>query len=87
MKCPVCVKEDKRSKVYGGVGMTTAAYYEPFYDEDGEYHHHDSNAHTAQYRCSNGHKFTVTTRGKCWCGWTGGDDVVKVLECEVAIPI
>lgn len=80
MKCPVCVKEGLRSKVYGGIGLSTLVYYEPFYDEDGEYHDHDGNAFTADYSCSYGHEFTVTSYKKCWCGWSGGEDSVTVTK-------
>lgn len=69
MKCPQCVKEGKKSKVYPGVSMTTAMWCPPFYDEEGNYHHHDSNVTTTEYSCSNGHKWTEKTSGSCWCGW------------------
>lgn len=74
MKCSQCVKEGKKSKVYPGVGMTTAMYCSLFYDEDGKYHHHDNNITTQEYSCSNGHKWTEKTSGSCWCGW-GKDNI------------
>lgn len=51
------------------MSMTTAMYCQPFYDEDGKYHHHDANTTTTEYRCSNGHQWTERTTGNCWCGW------------------
>jgi len=69
MKCPQCIKEGKKSTVYPGVSTTTLMYFPPFYDEDGKYHHHDGNTITTSYGCSNGHKWTESTSGSCWCGW------------------
>jgi len=37
----------------------------PYYDEDGVYHHHDTNITTSSYSCSNGHEWTTKSRGKC----------------------
>jgi hypothetical protein len=42
---------------------------QPYYDEDGKHHHHDSNTSTYGYSCSNGHDFSVSRQGTCWCGW------------------
>lgn len=58
MKCPQCVKQGKKSKVYIGMSSRTAAYCPPFYDEDGVYHLHDSNITHTDYRCSNRHGWT-----------------------------
>lgn len=69
MICPTCKKEGKKSKVFIGVGMTTMLYCQPFYDEDGKYHHHDLNTTTTQYTCSNKHHWSEKTQSECWCGW------------------
>ncbi len=69
MICPECKKEGLKSTVYPGVGMTTAMYFSPFYDEEGNYHDHDANTTTTDYSCSNGHKWIEKTTGSCWCGW------------------
>lgn len=71
MKCPECVKENKKSEVYPSVGSTTSIYCQPFYDEEGNYHDHDSNIITTEYRCSNDHTWQEKTTGSCWCGWPG----------------
>ena len=72
MKCPTCVEEGKRSIINApGYGMTTAAFYQPYYDEDGKYHHHDGNITTMEYSCSEGHSWTDKRSGTCWCGWNG----------------
>lgn len=70
MICPQCKAEDKKSCVREGMGMTTAMYCAPYYDEDGKYHHHDYNSTTREYHCTNGHSWTERTSGKCWCGWS-----------------
>ena len=69
MICSQCKKEGKKSKVYPGVGMVTAMYCPPFYDEDGRFHNHDGNITTQEYACSNGHKWAAEVSSSCWCGW------------------
>ena len=65
MKCPQCVKEGKRSKVYPHGGSVTAMYCPPFYDEDGKYHNHDSNTRTQSFSCSEGHRWIERGQGSC----------------------
>lgn len=65
MKCPECVNQGQRSKVYDQGGSSTAMGWSPFYDEDGDYHSHNPNTHVNAYRCSNGHTFTTTTKPPC----------------------
>lgn len=72
MRCKQCVDAGLESKVYPLGSETTCVYYAPFYDEQGNYHHHDANAVRTSYRCSNGHKWVEVSRGSCWCGWKGG---------------
>jgi len=67
--CPTCREEGKKSYVYSVGATTTLMYCQPYYDEDGQYHHHDSNTTTYSYRCSNGHEWREKTSGSCWCGW------------------
>lgn len=69
MICPQCQKEGKKSIIYPGMGYTTLVWNPPFYDENGKYHHHDTNATTSEYKCSNGHAWTEVTYPSCWCGW------------------
>lgn len=69
MKCPECVKENKKSFVNVGMSMTTAMYAAPFYDEEGKYHHHDPNTTSTEYSCSNGHRWTHKSTSTCWCGY------------------
>jgi hypothetical protein len=72
MICPICKVKNLKSilKDYGS--MVTCLYCIPFYDEDGNYHHHDRNNITTGYDCSNGHKFNIVTQKKCPqenCDW------------------
>jgi len=57
MKCPECVRENKKSKVYPGMMTRTAIYYPPYYDEYGKIHDPDRNITTVSYSCSRGHKW------------------------------
>lgn len=71
MICEECQKLNKKSTIAIGNSMMTAVYYKPFYDENGKYHNHDANKKTTGYSCSNGHNWSVSIRGSCWCGWKG----------------
>jgi len=80
MKCPQCERGGLRSKVYSRGGTMTLMYYPSFYDEDGNYHVHDSNHRDARYTCSNGHKWWVElpplscpTCGDAWWKGEGND--------------
>ena len=69
MLCPECQKQGLKSKVYPGVGSRTLQWCPPFYDEEGNYHNHDSNTTSTEYSCSRGHAWVERTTGSCWCGW------------------
>lgn len=69
MICPECKKQELKSKVYTGPGLTTLMWCPPFYDEDGKFHNHDGNTTTTPMNCSNGHNWTHESIGSCWCGW------------------
>jgi hypothetical protein len=57
MKCPTCVKEGKKSKVFIGESITTTMAGSAYYDEDGKYHKYDPNVVSTSYRCSNEHPY------------------------------
>lgn len=80
MKCPKCVRLGLKSNVYGGIGSITLMYCQPYYDEEGEYHHHDSNTREHEYNCDKGHKWLQVSYGSCWCGWTGGKTEIIYLN-------
>jgi hypothetical protein len=70
MFCPQCQEEGKKSRVLPGpTSVRTLLYSQPYYDEDGKYHDHDRNTTTRGYSCSNGHSWSETKTGSCWCGW------------------
>jgi len=72
MICPTCNVEGKTSRVTIGRGSVTLVYSAPFYDEQGKFHKHDTNTHTQEYTCSNGHRWTEQSKNECWCGWKAG---------------
>jgi hypothetical protein len=74
MICQECKTEGKKSRVYEGPSSTTCMYSPPFYDEDGKHHDHDPNTSTTSFSCSNGHKWSESSRGSCWCGWPNKDN-------------
>lgn len=69
--CPVCRERGLKSMVYPQGGSVTLMNCPSFYDEDGKYHAHDSNTHSAAYTCSLGHAWERNFSGECWCGWKG----------------
>lgn len=81
MKCPVCIQEGKKSTLRDTGGTCTLASCAPFYDEEGKHHYHDHNTTTLNYSCSNGHSYTVSKRGSCWCGWNANQvPVVRTTD-------
>jgi len=80
MKCPRCVAEGRKSYVSIFPDVVTAAYYPPFYDEDGVYHHHDYNQRRRDYTCSNGHEWSEIILRPCpapGCAWTNETETTK----------
>ena len=43
--------------------MGTLLYFQPYYDEDGNYQSIDPNTYTTEYTCSNNHSFSVSKCG------------------------
>jgi len=84
-KCPKCVEQGKRSKLYGGDGGTrTLMSFTVYHDEDGQYHSHDPNRLTSGYQCSEGHRFSVTYSSACpSCTYGHNPIEVRYFEDEV----
>jgi hypothetical protein len=84
MICHYCAEEGEKSVLYPSQGgATTLLGCPPYYDEDGEYHHHDSNATSNAHQCSRGHYFVRVTYDSCpakTCSWSGGETTFKKLE-------
>jgi hypothetical protein len=62
MMCEKCRAEGKKSKVYIGAQTSTLMAPPPaYYDENGRLVvPPDPNVYTTEYRCSNGHEWTVS---------------------------
>ena len=56
--CPECQKLGLKSVVTVCGGMSTLLAVNEYYDEEGNYHYNDPNSTMANYRCSNGHKWS-----------------------------
>ena len=85
MKCPQCVKEGKKSCVQVGERTTTLAFFSPFYDTEGVYHHHDSNTTTQYYRCDRGHFWSENVSNTCPnpnCDWTSESQAMAPPEIK-----
>lgn len=80
MKCPVCIKEGTTSTVQSLGGTRTLMGWTSYYDEEGNPHDHDPNATSSDYRCSNGHGWSVSSKGSCWCGWSGGETTTMIYK-------
>lgn len=61
MRCPVCVEEGVRSKLFfrGASSTLLAGRDEVFFDGDGKLHKHDVNEKTVTFKCSNQHYVEV----------------------------
>lgn len=83
MKCPVCEEKKMKSCVYIGHSMSTLMYCTPYYDEEGLYHHHDSNTSTTTYTCSVGHAWSESQKGSCpSCEFGRDSKVVNIHNSE-----
>jgi len=65
MKCPQCIESGLRSTISIGGSFTTSMASASYYDEGGNYHHHDLNMTSTTYRCSNGHEWTGNSKSQC----------------------
>ncbi len=70
MRCPTCVEQDLKSKVYSeGATKTLLGGGGTFWDENGAKHHHDPNRVTSYYRCSNNHRWSSCAHEMCLNGY------------------
>lgn len=72
MICPECKAEGQKSTVTSEGMMTTLIHVSPFWDEDGEYHYHDTNTVSEGFRCSKGHYWREVRKNQCPnpdCSW------------------
>lgn len=83
MICPKCKEMGQKSTIACLGGTVTCAYYQPYYDEEGAYHHHDGNMRNYNYSCSNGHRITVNSTAKCSsCSWGVDNEIIVVRNEE-----
>jgi len=82
MICPVCKKKGLSCIVSVHGGSQTLIYSEPYYDEEENWHYHDPNTTTSNYSCSNGHRWSVTVGGSCWCGWKGKGTKMEIIDAS-----
>lgn len=64
-RCPVCRKEDKRSKYYNLSNSISIKKLEDYYDEEGIHHIHFYLPDIQLFRCSNGHEIMIKTIYRC----------------------
>lgn len=82
MKCPKCVELGKKSTVRLGPVTSTCMWFEPYYDEEGVYHHHDGNGVSSGWECSNGHEGWISHSKSCpSCDW-GSEETIHVDDDE-----
>lgn len=67
MKCPECVKENKKSIIYVGSITRTMMGSRPYYDENGIYHDHDYNSSMIEHSCSNKHSWNEIYKSNWSC--------------------
>lgn len=61
--CPTCVVPP--DKIWSMGAMSTCMGYNNYYDSEGNYHSHDPNRHEYNWRCSNGHTWSVSRYNPC----------------------
>ena len=62
MKCPECVENGEKSRVFCGPATTTCMAVISYYDEDGKFVIDAPHIRTTSYSCSNGHSSCETTQ-------------------------
>ena len=70
--------------IYVGISSVTDMGFTPFY-RDGQYHSHNPNIITQEYRCDRGHEWTESRRIECWCGWPDNEKPVVSLPTLLAV--
>lgn len=65
MRCPECDVSGQKSSVFIGLRTTTLMSWQDFYDEKGNFHHHDPNTTSTAYSCSNGHRWREDSQHCC----------------------
>lgn len=61
-RCPVCLRNKKRSVVHSGMCVGTLVNAIEYWDEDGVYHYSDPNHATCSWWCSLGHSWSTVVR-------------------------
>jgi len=70
MICKHCKAEGEVSQVFVGPSRSTCMWNQPFYDEKGVYHSHNTNTVNKSYSCSRGHMWTENVKLSCPnCDW------------------
>lgn len=82
MICPVCADKVIKSRVFPGYATTTCIASQSFYDEEGHYHSHDINSTSQVFNCSQGHSWVSSTGNRCWCGWSGQSEAIRILSSK-----
>lgn len=73
--CPEC--GSKALNLPGSV-TRTLMFCPSWTDEQGRAHHHDGNRTTSSYSCRKcGAEFAEISYGRCWCGWSGGETMIR----------
>jgi len=80
-KCAICEKEGTFSTLHpSSFYRTTLTGTKEYYDEQGKYHVHSNNTRTQDFTCSKGHRYEVSSKQECWCGWGSNRQEIKVSE-------
>jgi hypothetical protein len=82
LRCPKCALLNQGSTIHQVGSSSTELFAAPFW-EDGKRHDHDPNTHTSVYACNRGHRWEVTWKESCWCGWPRVRPVTPAVETPV----
>lgn len=53
---------------------TTMLGFFSYMDKEGNWHHHDGNFVTQEWKCEHDHTFSCGGINHCWCGWNSAKD-------------
>lgn len=67
MKCPHCVREEKKSTLSVQKASPIEGRVSRYWDEEGNLHVHDDTVYRDVFQCSSGHTWMTEQKSRCPC--------------------
>jgi hypothetical protein len=84
MVCPWCVADGEKSSLTMYGGFVTAMGWQPYYDEDGNYHAHNPNGSGTNLQCSRGHHFYPASKPCPSCDYHERPARLFAVDCTAS---